>query len=603
MATRIFGASKGNRRPTQVAPSKTPTQRPTAQKGGGGNKAAGSPEPTAATTPTVSVSPTGEVTAEHFGPSQAERRAAHRATVEAKESRRRVRKVKSYVRQRDKELAPKREVHVSKEFLAKAASDKPVTVSEHSRKLPGSEAPRAKPVTVSTHQRALPTKAEKQEAIKAVRQARKVVAKTTGVTGPLTPSQKVMAKQIARETGLKPRTIATQELQEESGEAAQQREAEGNYNALNIGYFDSGPGALTQGSEWSNPHTAAKATSEFFKGQKYGPSEGIRNILPAAKGKSVPEQLNVIGNSGWATSDYATNLAATSALVGEKHNPKAVARLKAAVKEAKELGLNVKGGRLAVGKPSKQTVTKFQQIKHAATELESKDFPYSWGGGHDPNFSPGGEQENGGPGYDCSGAVSFVLHQAGVLDEPLTSGSMGTVLKPGPGAVTVFYNAEHTFMKIGDEYWGTSVGDNGAGGIGKHPTPSADYLAQYNVGHVPGLGRKQALQLGFKPGSFVPTGGTESAFPGMEFSEGGTTATIEQGKGAKVPGKAGFSKKPIELTPLQQIRKRVKKLQSLGVDIAAPGQETKAEAADKPGDSSLKAQLAALESKYKVGAV
>jgi hypothetical protein len=605
MATRIFGASKGNRRPTQVAPSKTPTQRPTAQKGGGGNKAAGSVEPTAANTPTVSVSPTGVVTPEHFGPSQAERREVRQAKTAVRESRRRVRKVRSYVKQRDKELTPKREVRVSKDFLnspdVHATVPKPVTVASHERAKPGATRPS---VPVAEHQRALPTRAEKQEARQNVKQARQVVAKTTGVTGPLTRSQKVMAKQIAKETGLKPKTVATQELQEESGEAAQQREAEGNFNALNIGYFDSGPGELTKDPTWSNPHTAAKATSEFFKGQKYGPSEGIRNILPASKGKSSAEQLNIIGNSGWATSDYATNLAATSNLVGEKHNPKAVKNLKAAVKEAKELGLKVSStGIQSPGKPTKQTVTKFQQIKHAADELESKNLPYSWGGGHDPNFSPGGEGENGGPGYDCSGAVSFVLHQAGVLDEPLTSGSMGSVLKPGPGAVTVFYNAEHTFMKIGDEYWGTSVGDAGAGGIGKHPAPSADYLAQYNVGHVPGLGRKQALQLGFKPGSFVSEGGTAAAFPGMSFSEGGTTATIEEGQGTKVEGKAKFSKEPILLTPLQQINRRVRRLKHLGVEVAGPGQETKAEAANKPGDSSLHKQLAELEAKYSIGAV
>lgn len=604
--------TKSKRAPTVAVAGSKGNSRPSAQKGGGGNKAAGSVEPTAANTPTVSVSPSGEVTSEHFGtagPSPAAQRArrqAHKARVVEQESKRRVQKVRSYVRQRDTE--PKREVKVSKEFVQgvekKQNLDKPVTVASHERAKPGATKPS---VPVAQHQRALPTRQEKQVARQNVRQARQVVAKTTGVTGPLTPSQKKIAVQVAKETGLKPKTVATQELQEQSGEHARQREAEGNFNTLDIGYFDSGPGQLTQGSEWSNPKTAAKATSEFFKGRKYGPSEGIANILPAAKGKSSAEQLNVIGNSGWATSEYAKDLAATSSLVGEKHNPKAVQNLKAAVKEAKQLGLKVTGSGPVVGRPTKQTVTKFQQIKHAANELESKDLPYSWGGGHDANFSPGGEGENGGPGYDCSGAVSFVLHQAGVLNEPLTSGSMGSVLAPGPGAVTVFYNAGHTFMKIGNEYWGTSVGDDGAGGIGKHPTPSSEYLSQYSVGHVPGLGKKQALQLGFKPGSLTTAASsgesTVAAFPGMEFSPDETTATIEQGKGRRVAGKARFSKLPIELTPLQQIRQNVNKLKRLGTEIAGPGEETKAEAANKPGDSSLHSQLAALEAKYAIGAV
>jgi cell wall-associated NlpC family hydrolase len=315
------------------------------------------------------------------------------------------------------------------------------------------------------------------------------------------------------------------------------------------------------------------------------PAEDITNVKKGAqnyfkeareagrgKGETPAELSQTVQGSGAGESYYEDNQGEARQLLKQynqgKATPQAKAQYAAAVKEAKELGLKVSNGRPNVGKPSKQTVTKFKQIKHAANELESKNLPYSWGGGHDANFSPGGEQENGGPGYDCSGAVSFVLHQAGVLSEPLTSGSMGSVLKPGPGAVTVFYNAEHTFMKIGDEYWGTSVGDDGAGGIGKHPTPSASYLAQYSVGHVPGLGRKQALQLGFKPGSLTTTGGSSAeAFPGMTVSPSGTTATIDKGAGTKVDGKAKFSRRPIELSAPQRIAQAERTLKA--GDLAA----------------------------------
>jgi hypothetical protein len=52
-------------------------------------------------------------------------------------------------------------------------------------------------------------------------------------------------------------------------------------------------------------------------------------------------------------------------------------------------------------------------------------YPYSWGGGHAPvsmKDPPGphadrGEQENDGPGYDCSSSVSFVLWGGGLGQE------------------------------------------------------------------------------------------------------------------------------------------------------------------------------------------
>jgi hypothetical protein len=208
-----------------------------------------------------------------------------------------------------------------------------------------------------------------------------------------------------------------------------------------------------------------------------------------------------------------------------KAPPKVVAQLASAKTQAQQLGI-------ATGGPSrapKAVVTRFKAAFVAANQLANAHIPYVWGGGHgSPTSSPTGG------GLDCSGAVGFVLNKIGAMKGSLTSGDMGKVLKPGPGAITVFYNGGHTFMRIGKKYWGTSVGDSGAGGLGYHPAPNAAYLAQYNVGHVPGLGKKQALQLG------IPlTGG---GFPGMALSPSGTTATITSGVTQK---KAGFSSQPV----------------------------------------------------------
>ena len=60
--------------------------------------------------------------------------------------------------------------------------------------------------------------------------------------------------------------------------------------------------------------------------------------------------------------------------------------------------------------------------------------PYVWGGGHASFYSYG---------YDCSGAVSFALYGAGLLDTPLTSGSLESYGEPGPGKwITIYANAD-----------------------------------------------------------------------------------------------------------------------------------------------------------------
>ena len=81
--------------------------------------------------------------------------------------------------------------------------------------------------------------------------------------------------------------------------------------------------------------------------------------------------------------------------------------------------------------------------------------PYVWGGGHGSWYSYG---------YDCSGAVSFALYGAGLLDTPLTSGSLESYGEPGPGKwITIYANATHAYVVIAGLRWDT-VGDaNGTG--------------------------------------------------------------------------------------------------------------------------------------------
>jgi len=73
---------------------------------------------------------------------------------------------------------------------------------------------------------------------------------------------------------------------------------------------------------------------------------------------------------------------------------------------------------------------------------------YIWGGGHRGFKSKG---------YDCSGAVSYVLHAAGVLRSPLVSGQLAWWGAPGPGSwITVYANMTHTYMEIAGLRYDTS---------------------------------------------------------------------------------------------------------------------------------------------------
>lgn len=61
-------------------------------------------------------------------------------------------------------------------------------------------------------------------------------------------------------------------------------------------------------------------------------------------------------------------------------------------------------------------------MMQAAAQIMGK--PYIWGGGHG-SFDAAG--------YDCSGAVSYLLHAAGFLNSPVTTDGLKTMGDPGPG--------------------------------------------------------------------------------------------------------------------------------------------------------------------------
>ena len=119
----------------------------------------------------------------------------------------------------------------------------------------------------------------------------------------LTNGQATFAGHLASLTGLSPRVIAAWELAEESGGPAQARQAASNFNWLNIGYFDSGPGQMAFNKAFSDPVTAAEQTARFLKGDWGGASASIRAILSSVS-QGPQQQMSAIANSDWASSHY-----------------------------------------------------------------------------------------------------------------------------------------------------------------------------------------------------------------------------------------------------------------------------------------------------------
>jgi cell wall-associated NlpC family hydrolase len=118
-----------------------------------------------------------------------------------------------------------------------------------------------------------------------------------------------------------------------------------------------------------------------------------------------------------------------------------------------------------------------QQAIAAANAIRT--YPYRWGGGHRSFYDTG---------YDCSGAVSYVLHAAGMLASPMTSGGLASSWgSPGKGRwITVYGNASHVYMVIAGKRFDTSSGGD-----------------RWNQGSGPRWRKKKRKPLGFTQKYFV----------------------------------------------------------------------------------------------------
>ena len=98
-------------------------------------------------------------------------------------------------------------------------------------------------------------------------------------------------------------------------------------------------------------------------------------------------------------------------------------------------GASLVDGR-AVAPPGAPAAVK--QVIAAANHIDGR--PYVWGGGHVSWFTRG---------YDCSGAVGYALHGAGLLEVTMVSGQLASWGEAGLGRwITVYANSHHVYMEV-----------------------------------------------------------------------------------------------------------------------------------------------------------
>ena len=110
----------------------------------------------------------------------------------------------------------------------------------------------------------------------------------------------------------------------------------------------------------------------------------------------------------------------------------------------------------------------------AANELTT--LPYRYGGGHTEDFKD--------TAYDCSGAISYVLHAAGLLDSPMDStGFMGFGERGAGSWITVYSHRDHAYIVIAGLRFDTS----GRGEEGPRWRTESTSRRGYRVRHPAGL--------------------------------------------------------------------------------------------------------------------
>jgi hypothetical protein len=146
-----------------------------------------------------------------------------------------------------------------------------------------------------------------------------------------------------------------------------------------------------------------------------------------------------------------------------------------AIRTSANCGAELINGR-AIAPPGAPPLVK--RVIAAANHINGR--PYVWGGGHRSFISKG---------YDCSGAVSYALHAAGLLDNTMVSGQLAYWGEPGVGKwITVYANNEHVFMVVAGLRFDTRDDWPGVSGPRwKMAAPDPRILPRFTARHPSGL--------------------------------------------------------------------------------------------------------------------
>lgn len=284
---------------------------------------------------------------------------------------------------------------------------------------------------------------------------------------------------------------------------------ESGLHNLSGGDADSAGWRQERSSLYSNPTNVKAGIRRYFReaaaldtGQSPGelaadvqrPAAQYRGRYAAEMGeaKALLKQLGPGGGNGGArqgaqsygtrtttTTDPAATRMAKYSYLQNRDDPDALLTLASSLASAVQTTTTPIPGDFAnPGRGGKTRTGLLGKIEHRADRIDSKQFPYEWGGGHNP-----ATQKQAIP-LDCSGAVSKVL---GI--DPRVSGQLASWGKPGKGKhVTIYANDHHVLMEIGGRFWGTS-GSNPGGGAGWIPASavSSSYLAGFTARHPKGL--------------------------------------------------------------------------------------------------------------------
>jgi len=146
----------------------------------------------------------------------------------------------------------------------------------------------------------------------------------------------------------------------------------------------------------------------------------------------------------------------------------------AAARTSSTCSAEIAGGR-AVAPPGAP-----QEVKDAirfANHIRGR--PYVWGGGHASWESRG---------YDCSGAVGYALHGAGLLETTMVSGQLEYWGEGGVGRwITVYANYHHVYMVVAGLRFDTRDPPPGASGPRWHPDMPRDPSRKFTARHPDGL--------------------------------------------------------------------------------------------------------------------